>query len=144
MPAVGDKYVAQKYGLSYDTLRKRLNSGLNPIWAIYKDKGIPEHIDWMILQWIEARTGIEASVLYHRINTRKWSYERAVSVPVKKYKSQPKNDSLLEYNGKLWTVKELADEYNIPYQTLYGRVFTRKMNVYDAIHKERKIGRQKK
>ena len=49
------------------------------------------------------------------------------------YTKQKSSRLIIEYNGELLSLSQLAERHNLPYQTLYDRVYKMKMPIYRAL-----------
>lgn len=83
-------------------------------------------------------TGINATVLYSRIFILKWDIHRAFTQPLT-YATEPIPEckgsiyQTINYNGKIYTIKELADTVNMYPKTLLYRIIRSHWSVEKAI-----------
>lgn len=74
--------------------------------------------------------GVDPRALWIRIVRRSWDHERAIKTPFRKFRSHP---TLFEYNGKKYTIAELAKIAGIKKHTMYTRVVVLGMSVGVAV-----------
>ena len=75
-------------------------------------------------------TGIKVYTLHRRICILGWDVERAVDTPVR----TKQHRRMIEYQGKQWTVTQLAEYAGIGRHTLYARIFNYGWTVEESVN----------
>lgn len=114
---------AEEYGLSYGTLKTRLENG----WDFEKALTNPVVHNEILIEY-DGQThplkrwariyGVCPTTLKGRLD-RGWSFEDAISIPPKE---APFKNLLFEYNGESHTVSEWSKLTGIPYNTVKNRI----------------------
>lgn len=84
-------------------------------------------------------TGIKVYTLHRRICILGWDVERAVDTPVR----TKHHKCFIEYQGKQWTVTQLAEYSGVGRRTLYARIYNYGWTVEEAVNIEVRARRSK-
>ena len=72
------------------------------------------------LSEIAMKNNIDPKILFKRIN-RGWTLEEAIEIPIKR-KEHTLKKALYKYDGKLLSVRQIAEKYNISERCIYKRL----------------------
>lgn len=122
------KQLCEERGIKYATFLRRMNSRKWTMAQALNDEPIPKgakiykHTSFefegevLTLAEISRRLGVSRNTLVYRLNGM--NLEPSEAFRRDKYSKSVK----VAYRGKEWTLKELAEEYNITYSALYKRL----------------------
>lgn len=124
--------LAKEYNINYGTFINRLNNGFSleeaveiPIgirrsWYKHENNYYFRGKNYTNLQEISKITGINVNLIRTRL-VNGWDLERAATQPKQ---TTSLSEKIIKYDGKIYKNKrELAEKYNIDYQTLTGRLY---------------------
>lgn len=110
----------------------------NPSFKIYGNKGISVCDEWLssfdnFLNW-SLLNGYDDSLTIDRISNESGYSPSNCRWATRKQQSNNKSDNhIIEFNGKVKTLSELADEFNIPYNVLKNRINTYHWDIEKAV-----------
>lgn len=125
---------ADEVGVEYITLYTRLRS---PNWTVEEALTTPadgrtngelvtfQGVTQTLSEWAK-EIGISHDALYQRLHRLNWSVEKALTYIARTRKpSNPKEakDRVITFNGKTQNVADWAKELDMPYYTLYQRLY---------------------
>lgn len=111
----------------YANMISRCTNEKNPSFKRYGNKGISVCDEWLssfdnFLNW-SLLNGYDDSLTIDRISNKSGYSPSNCRWATRKQQSNNKSDNhIIEFNGKVKTLSELADEFNIPYDVLNNRI----------------------
>jgi len=122
----------KKFGEKNTSIDRNNNNGNycpeNCSWKNYEEQGNNKRNNHFltfngqtmtISRWAK-KLNLNPALIYHRINTYKWSDKRALSQPTSN--NIRKNTILITHNNITLTLKQWCNKLNLPYKTIYSRI----------------------
>jgi len=122
----------------YANMISRCTNEKNPSFERYGNRGISVCNEWLssfdnFLNW-SLLNGYDDSLTIDRISNENGYSPSNCRWATRKQQSNNKSDNhIIEFNGKVKTISELADEFNIPYRILKNRINTCHWDIEKAI-----------
>ena len=122
------KPYGNKINSIYQGMKKRCYSPHNRSYPHYGARGITVCDEWLNDKWAFYKWAIEngykEGLTIDRIdNSKGYSPENCRWLTHKEQQNNKTNNRRVEYKGKTYTVSELADIMNMPYDAFYQRIY---------------------
>lgn len=120
-------------------MKKRCYNKNDSKYKYYGEAGIDVCEDWRtsyksFKEW-STSNGYAEDLTIDRIDVSRGYYpDNCRWVSMKVQSNNRSNNRIITYNGTNYTLAQLAEKFNLPYNKLYHRVITKSYDVYDAIN----------
>ena len=144
-------HIAKLEGIAYNTLKKYYDQTHDIHISVKKCKEINQSTEESLIEYNGKRLSLNA--IAQRVGTsyetlkRYYDQTGDINIAIKEFRKSQKQrqESLIEYNGKRLSLKQIAQQEEIPLSSL-KKIYNKTQNIYTAVqaYRERQQQRQKK